>query len=213
MSSKTIKNCKVEGCCVPSKKYCEPESPFETNKPDTNYPALWKELYLVLFFIPYSIAVFISDIYSHSYLKKPKRPTWDIGTTLTVAIAHAFRNLFQSSSAALWRQVLYLPYRLSTSDKYYRSSFTARKLNLQGILKVHDALEDGTREIEAQWLLPEEEMDEEDKRVVLYLHGGGYCVKDWQAFLNVSHQLLHYSKLAVFCTFHVTLCNICINSI
>jgi hypothetical protein len=199
MYRKNSKRCKVEGCCLPSKFFGEPESPLQTDKPDTNYPGLWQELYAALFCVPYTIAIFIYDIYSHSYLQRPKRPTWDMKTTFTVAIVHAMRNLFQASSNSLWRVVLYLPYTLSSTDRFYRASFTARKLNLPGILKTHDAIEDGTREIEAQWLLPLEEKEGKDERILLYVHGGGYCVKDWQAYINLTGSLSDYSKLPLFC--------------
>lgn len=198
MYYKRGKRCKVSGCCNPSKKFCKPESSLKTNKPDAIFPRLWQDAYNTLRFVPYSIIIFFYDIYSHSVLGQPKRTTWDITTTLIIALLHAVRYSFQESSIALWRVFLKIPYFLSSTDRYYSASFFARKLNLPGILQDFDSHEDGLREINAHWLLPLERTENEDDNVILYLHGGGYCMKDWQAYFTISQSLSEYLNCSVF---------------
>lgn len=183
---------------MPSKKYCKPESPLEKNRPDAIYPGLWKEAYNALCFVPYSIVIFFYDIYSHSILGQPKRSTWDLTTTLIIALLHAVRYSFQESSISFWRAFLRIPYQLSSTDRYHSASFIARKLNLPGILQEFDSHEDGTREIDAHWLLPLEETENEDEKILLYLHGGGYCMKDWQAYFVISQKLSAHTNRSIF---------------
>lgn len=198
MYYKKGKRCKVPGCCIPSKKYCKPESPFKTNKPDAIYPRLWEEAYRALRFVPHSIAIFFYDIYSHSVLGQPKRSTWDLTTTLIIALLHAIRYLFQESSISFWRAFLRIPYQLSSTGRYHLASFKAKQLNLPGILQDFDSHEDGTREINAHWLLPLERAENEDDKIMLYLHGGGYCMKDWQAYYVISQKLSEYINKSIF---------------
>lgn len=167
MFYKKGEKCNAEGCCTPSKRYCAPESPFlqqsQEDKPDAKYPRLWQEVYHAIYYLPYSLLIFFHDLYSHSILRKPKRPTWGITTTFTIAVVHVIRCIFQENSLSLWRASLRLPSKLSKSmDKYHSAPFVAKRLNLPGILKNFDAREDGTREIEAHWLFPSAITEEEE---------------------------------------------------
>lgn len=135
MFYKKGEKCNVEGCCTPSKRYCAPESPFlqqsQEDKPDAKYPRLWQEVYHAIYYLPYSLLIFFHDLYSHSILRKPTRPTWGITTTFTIAVVHVIRCIFQESSLSLWRASLRLPSKLSKSmDKYHSAPFVAKRLNL-----------------------------------------------------------------------------------
>lgn len=200
MLYKKGKRCEVEGCCVPSKKYCKPESLFHKDKPDTIYPSLWREAYHVILFLPSTLAIFCYDLYSHLILKQPRRPTWDFRTTVVVAILHAIRASFRNGSLMCWRLCGRIPYQLSAMDRYVPAPFVVKKLGLPGILGPIDIHESGTREIGAHWLLPlEKKADDNDDKIIFYLHGGGYCAKDWQAYLYLNGQLSKYTKRPVFC--------------
>jgi acetyl esterase/lipase len=106
--------------------------------------------------------------------------------------------MFQEGSLSLWRNFLKLPSKFSNMDRYHATPFIAKSLNLPGILMDFDFQEKGTREIDAHWLFPVNEENEQEK-VLLYFHGGGYCAKDWQAYLNISQKLCHYTKRSLFC--------------
>ncbi|KAG2200597.1 hypothetical protein INT47_007341, partial [Mucor saturninus] len=166
--------------------------------PDAIYPRLWQEAYNALRFVPYSIIIFFYDIYSHSVLGQPKRSTWDMTTTLIIALLHAVRYAFQESSISFWRDFLRIPYQLSSTDRYHSASFFAQKLSLPGILQEFDSHEDGTRKINAHWLLPLQRVENEDDNIILYLHGGGYCMKDWQAYFTISQSLSEYLNQNIF---------------
>ncbi|KAI9266315.1 alpha/beta hydrolase fold-domain-containing protein [Helicostylum pulchrum] len=142
--------------------------------------------------------MFFRDIYSHSILGKPKRSSWDIKTTLVVAALHAIRSSFRNGGLKLWRSFASIPYHLSNTDQYHSASFKVKKLGLPGILSNFDSYESGTREIDAHWLLPLEESKNDEGKIVFYLHGGGYCAKDWQAYYTLTQQLSKYTKRPVF---------------
>lgn len=190
--------CKSEGCCVSPQKYGSPESLSQADKPDTRYPRLWKEILFVVASLPKGIAFFIRNVFAYAVLRRRKLPTWNRSTSMTIIMLHTVRCVLQKNSLAFWRIVLSIPSNSSTLKKYRDASFTAEKLNLPGILKDHDVDENGERRVKAQWLFPE---TTEDGKVILYLHGGGYCVKDWKAYLSITTRLAASVKSPIFCMY------------
>ena len=198
------KRCTVKGCCLASTIYSQPPGKDDTD--GTNYPSLWWDLWQILYYTPMSIIVFFMDMYKH-LIKQPKRPTWDILTAFTVALLHALRSSFRSASLAFWRKLMQLPKLLHQDEsKFVACPFLASKLNLPGILEECDLLEDGSRIIDAQWNLPPSPSQKQkpqqkiaQEKVILYLHGGGYCFKDWFCYLAYTEKLTKYINRGVFC--------------
>ncbi|GAN06281.1 conserved hypothetical protein [Mucor ambiguus] len=195
------KRCNVEGCCLPSKVFCQP--PSINDKDGTNYPSIWSDLWQILYYLPISIGVFFMDIYKH-LIKQPKRPTWDVLTAATVALLHALRSSLRCASLAFWRKIMLLPKHFHQDEsKYVACPFLVSKLNLPGILEECDAAEDDTRTIEAQWNMPpatqsQKQQKAAQEKVVLYLHGGGYCVKDYFCYLSYTERFTRYLNRSVF---------------
>lgn len=181
-------------------KYGTPESLSQTDRPDAIYPRLWKEILLAASLLPKSLALFIYNILILIVLRRHKRPTWNWSKSINMMILHFLRSLLQKNSLAFWRILLSAPRISYAAKNYQEASFPAKKLNLPGILKEHDDSESGQRKIKAQWLFPKEM---ENGKVVLYFHGGGYCVKDWKSYLNISEKLATTTRFPIFCMYYM----------
>ncbi|KAI8088052.1 Alpha/Beta hydrolase protein [Gilbertella persicaria] len=178
------KECKIEGCCVQSQEFHLKET---CNTPDIS--TLLQDLYQILFHFPSSILFFFQDLYKH--LIQPKRPSWNIMTTITIAILHAMRSIMVSVSLDFWRRMLRLPYFvLYDTNTFIAATFEPTHASLKGVLKNQDA-----EYIKAEWILPPES---EEEKVILFFHGGGYCLKDWFSFIRLSERLSSYTARAVF---------------
>lgn len=188
--------CRSEGCCVSPQKYGTPESLSQTDRPDAVYPHLWKEILLAVSLLPKGLAQFIYSIFILIVLRRRKRPTWNWSKSMNMIILHFLRSVLKKNSIAFWRILLSVPRISPATKKFQDASFPAKKLNLPGILKEHDEYESGQRKINAQWLFPKE-MD--NKKAVLYFHGGGYCAKDWKSYLIVTEKLATTTKFPIFC--------------
>lgn len=194
------RSCQVEGCCIASEKYVF-ESPSE-HKPDAQYPSLIYNWFHTALYFPLFLFLFVKGVLSH-ILGQPKRPGWDLFTSTIVSVLHGLRHAYEDASLALWRAIMGMPRRMKKrNDLYYPSPFKAKKLGVKGILAESDALEDGKRVIDAEWVIHPENEQVDDK-VILYFHGGGFCVKDWGGCLQIPAQLVKYTSKNVFCKLEI----------
>lgn len=188
--------CKVEGCCVSTNKYVYESS---QTKPDAQYPSLLYTWVHCILYFPLFFYLAISGIVSH-LLGKPKHQSWDLTTSITISLLHALRYAYEDESLLLWRAILGLPNLFLTPNNFHASPFKAKKnLCVTGILAECDALEDGERIIHAEWVLDHGNSKKHNtNKVILYFHGGGFCIKDWNCYIHIPPKLVEYTGRSVF---------------
>lgn len=190
------RTCKVEGCCIVTDKYGILPS-LASNENDTRYPSfLYNWLYTLIYF-PLFVYLTLQGIVFH-VLGRPKRAGWDLFTSTTVSLLRALRDAYSDGSLVFWRCVLSLPKQMTQRRGWYSSPFKTKKLGLKGILAECDALEDGKRIINAEWVT-HDKSEEKSSKVALCFHGGGFCVKDWSSYLQIPTKLVKYTNRNVFC--------------
>ncbi|KAF7729980.1 hypothetical protein EC973_003393 [Apophysomyces ossiformis] len=210
---KLVQPCSIKGCCLPTAKG---PVPIIIPEKTTLEPVLVRELCQSIGHIPISIFRLVSDLWLHITCK-PKRPSWDLQTTIIMSILQAARDQSMANSLGFWRLVLVTP-RIFTPRNctIEDGSFYAKHRGLCGILKQADADEDGTRLIQAEWMLanPGQKQSHKDsikhnqfwwnskndKKTILYIHGGGFCTMNAQTYRSLTYKLsktTHRKLLAV----------------
>ncbi|KAF8586272.1 alpha/beta-hydrolase [Ramaria rubella] len=164
---------------------------------------LWKYGY----FVASKGAEITSDIMAH-YIWGPRRPSWGIEMTLISSLMRNTGKHSQLADITTIRSFMQIGglVPLPSNAMVTPLTFRVRKRNLRGLLAVHDAMEDGHREITGEWVVGKRlwqrlqaewkasrankrkrdtQITKSIQRVVLYLHGGAYYV-----FSAATHRLI-----------------------
>lgn len=178
-----------------------------------------QELYSTVYQIPSSLFRLATDIWSH-VRREPKKPTWNIQTTIVMGFLQAFRDQSLTNSLEFWRLMLIAstlikPLTSKTESEY----ILIKRRNLCGILKKLDQQEKGSR-LEAEWMSaistwekiyggPTPAMPTSNnatllleappccEKIVFYLHGGAYCAMSAQTHRILTHKISKSTKRRV----------------
>jgi hypothetical protein len=177
-----------------------------------------QELYTTVYQLPTSLVRLASDVWSH-VKHEPKKPTWNIQTTLVMGFLQAFRDQSLANSLEFWRLMLIAPtflrpIRSKTEPEY----ILVKKRNLCGILKTLDAAEKGSK-LDAEWMsalstwekiyggpspLGQQknaplmlEAPPSCEKIVFYLHGGAYCAMSAQTHRTLTYKISKSTKRRV----------------
>jgi hypothetical protein len=177
-----------------------------------------QELYSTVYQLPTSLIRLVSDVWSH-VKHEPKKPTWNIQTTVVMGFLQAFRDQSLANSLEFWRLMLIAPtflkpIKCKTEPEY----ILVKKRHLCGILKTLDAEEKGNK-LEAEWmsalstwekiyggpsLLGQQknttfmlEAPPSCEKIIFYLHGGAYCAMSAQTHRTLTYKISKTTKRRV----------------
>jgi len=178
-----------------------------------------QELYSTVYQIPSSLFRLATDIWSH-VRREPKKPTWNIQTTIVMGFLQAFRDQSLTNSLEFWRLMLIAPTLIKPLTSKTESEYIiVKRRNLCGILKKLDQQEKGSR-LEAEWMSaistwekiyggPTPAMPASNnatllleappccEKIVFYLHGGAYCAMSAQTHRILTHKISKSTKRRV----------------
>lgn len=187
-----------------------------------------QELYSTVYQIPSSLFRLATDIWSH-VRKEPKKPTWNIQTTIVMGFLQAFRDQSLTNSLEFWRLMLIAPTLLKPlTSKTEPEYILVKRRNLCGILKKLDQQERGSR-LEAEWMSAISTWEKiyggptaPDlghatapllleappccEKIVFYLHGGAYCAMSAQTHRILTHKISKSTKRRVLGIMNVFVC-------
>ncbi|CAO3622222.1 unnamed protein product [Mucor fragilis] len=179
-----------------------------------------QELYSTVYQIPSSLFRLATDIWSH-VRKEPKKPTWNIQTTIVMGFLQAFRDQSLTNSLEFWRLMLIAPTLLKPlTSKTEPEYVLVKRRNLCGILKQLDQQEKGSK-LEAEWMSAVSTWEKIYggptpvlrtgnsnatllleappccEKIVFYLHGGAYCAMSAQTHRTLTHKISKSTKRRV----------------
>ncbi|GAA5805280.1 hypothetical protein HPULCUR_010795 [Helicostylum pulchrum] len=169
--------------------------------------------------MPTSLVRLASDVWSH-VKKEPKKPSWNIQTTVVMGFLQAFRDQTLTNSLEFWRLMLVAPTFLTpVTSKLEPEYILIKNRNLCGILSKLDRDETGNRTIDAEWMSaistweriyggPSSvnlmkkaplmlEAPPSCEKIVLYFHGGAYCSMSAQTHRILTHKISKATKRRV----------------
>jgi hypothetical protein len=239
MVAKVIRPCSSQGCCTSTAAATMDEDQIsdiisfissttteiilsnskEKSLISTITASVVHELCKTVYQLPNSLIRLASDIWSHVYTE-PKKPSWNIQTTVVMGFLQAFRDQSLTNSLEFWRLMLIVPTFLTpVSSKVEDEYILIKKRNLCGILNNTDEKEKGTRKLDAEWMsavstweriyggpsaniLDQKaplmlEAPPSCEKIVLYLHGGAYCAMSAQTHRILTHKISKATKRRV----------------
>lgn len=242
-AAQVIKPCSSQGCCTSSISIEEQDEISDvmsfistttteiilSNSRDkslisTLTASVVHELCNTVYQLPNSLIRLASDIWSH-VIKEPKKPSWNIQTTVLMGFLQAFRDQSLTNSLEFWRLMLIAPTWLTPiSCKTETEFILIKKRNLCGILNKLDEKEKGTRQLDAEWMSAVStweriygggpssttnrvvndrvaplmlEAPPSCEKIVFYLHGGAYCAMSAQTHRILTHKISKATKRRV----------------
>lgn len=186
-----------------------------------------QELYSTVYQIPNSLFRLATDIWSH-VRNEPKKPTWNIQTTIVMGFLQAFRDQSLTNSLEFWRLMLIAPTLLKPlTSKTEAEYILVKRRNLCGILKKLDSQEKGSR-LEAEWMSAISTWEKIYggpttirpsnntllleappccEKIIFYLHGGAYCAMSAQTHRTLTHKISKSTRRRVLGNLFVYLMN------
>ncbi|KAG2190057.1 hypothetical protein INT46_007936 [Mucor plumbeus] len=168
-----------------------------------------QELYSTAYQMPNSLFRLATDIWSH-VRNEPKKPTWNIQTTIVMGFLQAFRDQSLTNSLEFWRLMLIAPTLLKPlTSKTEAEYILVKRRNLCGILKKLDFQEKGSK-LEAEWMSAISTWEKIYggpttirpsnstllieappccEKIIFYLHGGAYCSMSAQTHRTLTHKI------------------------
>lgn len=210
-------NCNSIGCCIPL--------PLDVNSHEHSYNAttvvaksaldrLAKRARL----LSNNVMTVATDIVT--YFHQPKKPSWDLPTTVLCSLLQALTSHGQLGELDIVRFFTSIPTLPPPfSCNIYEITFGAQQRGLPGILKELDQDELGTREIEAEWIVdksigPMERIlqtkskscivkveEDSSPRAILYAHGGAMVLMSSKTHRHMTHNISKNTGLPVFCEY------------
>ncbi|KAI9478512.1 MAG: alpha/beta hydrolase fold-domain-containing protein [Benjaminiella poitrasii] len=108
-----IKPCHSHGCCLVMDSTQSEKKKLSSNiKPSlfSSTKHVMQELSSTVYWFPQSLLRRLpSDLWSHFIKNEPRKPTWTLRTTVTMALLQTFRDHALSNSLAFWRLILIAP--------------------------------------------------------------------------------------------------------
>ncbi|KAG0994974.1 hypothetical protein G6F28_005232 [Rhizopus arrhizus] len=198
-----IKLCNIDGCCVEkTAKKLEyvlsnpPAAPPPVNVFSLVNVNMINELCGTASCLPHVFFRLVHDVYSH-VKTSPRKPSWDIQTTIIMSVSQQIRDRTAMNSLSFYRM-------MSNTAKYLNImsadiqlvSIPIKQRELCGVLKKMDQEETGNRLLEAEWVSAVEntpyssnQYDKANEKIVLYLHGGGYCLMSAQTHRGLTTKI------------------------
>jgi hypothetical protein len=217
MVADLIRPCTNENCCNNN------TTDLVLSSAPPNMMALPKtvayEVYNTVYQMPTSLLRLASDIWTH--LKhEPKKPSWNIQTTIVMGFLQAFRDQSLTNSLEFWRLMLIAPTLIKPlRAKIEPERILLKQRDLCGILAPLDTAEQGT-EIEGEWITavstweriyggpsPLATLSKQNalmleappsaEKIVFYLHGGAYCSMSAQTHRTLTYKISKATKRRV----------------
>lgn len=197
-----IKLCNVDGCCVEkTAKKLEYVLSNPPAAPPVNVFSLVNvnminELCGTASCLPHVFFRLVHDVYSH-VKTSPRKPSWDIRTTIIMSVSQQIRDRTVMNSLSFYRIVSNtIKYLNIMSADIQLVSIPIKQRELCGVLKKMDQEETGNRLLEAEWVSAVEntpyssnQYDKANEKIVLYLHGGGYCLMSAQTHRGLTTKI------------------------
>ncbi|KAI8577567.1 hypothetical protein K450DRAFT_177610 [Umbelopsis ramanniana AG] len=155
-----------------------------------------------------------------SYFHEPKKPSWDIRTTLLCSLLQALTSHGQLGELQIVRFFTSIPtIPPPFSCNIHEITFVAQYRSLPGILKELDETELNTREIQAEWIVDKsigpmerilqsgnrshvvDVVEDSSPRVILYAHGGAMVLMSTKTHRHLTHNISKHTGLPVFSNF------------
>ncbi|CAG8598250.1 3055_t:CDS:2 [Ambispora leptoticha] len=155
------------------------------------------------------------------HLTGPRRPSWPVQVTLMSSFMRNLANHTHLANVQLLRRFTEIPNPLIPSDIVVTPvTFPVYNRGLYGILREHDQKENGTREIDGEWVVPkslwskinqefhmnssklfwidENNVKWSNEKVVLAIHGGAYYVMSTRTHRDLNYRLSKSTGRRVF---------------
>lgn len=180
--------------------------PIQTSLLSSITSTVIQELYSTAYQLPTSLGRLASDIWSHVN-DEPKKPTWNIQTTIVMGFLQAFRDQSLTNSLEFWRLMLIAPTFLKPiKSKTEIEHILVKKRRLLGILQTLDAQEKGSK-LEGEWMSALTTWEKiyggnqskkaslmlepppSCEKIVFYLHGGAYCSMSAQTHRSLTYKI------------------------
>ncbi|CAO3595985.1 unnamed protein product [Absidia cylindrospora] len=167
-----------------------------------------------------------TDVWTHLVAGQPKKPSWNIQTTVILGFMQAFRDHTYTNSLDFWRFILIAPTFLTPlTSQVQDGSFVIkpRPLDCVGLLRTCDLSEKNQqRVLEVEWMSALSVWDtcwqsiwpsasnnsnnnnnnsgvkKSTEKIILYLHGGAYCAMSAQTHRTLTHKISKSTGRRVF---------------
>ncbi|KAG9015245.1 hypothetical protein FRB90_004865 [Tulasnella sp. 427] len=184
--------------------------PWRPSKPPHNFWSIFTVIKLCIFL---NIKAYqVSKAIIRHLIYGPKLPSWSIEMTIVTTF---MQNLSQHSGLTNWwliRTMMYLLDRVPVPSSFVVRpvEFRVHKHNLPGILKDLDEQEDGSRVLGGEWIVDRRIWESRrmgyiaskhkgaGDRVMLYLHGGAYCIFSAETHRLITANMFRSCGLRVF---------------
>jgi hypothetical protein len=214
-SKQDIINCNSIGCCVPL--------PLDINPYEHSYNAttvvaksMLDRLAKRATLLSTNILNVATDVVNHFH--EPKKPSWDISTTLLSSLLQALVSHGQLGELDIVRFFTSIPtIPPPFMSKIREIKFRVGPKDLPGMLRPLDQAETGEREILAEWVMdrslaPMEQMlpskspscvvkveENTSPRVILYAHGGAMVLMSSKTHRLLTWCISKSTGLPIFC--------------
>lgn len=143
---------------------------------------------------PGSLVVVARQVWKH-FTGQPKRPSWDLRTTLLMALLQTLCDQSLMLSFDFWRFNLEQLRWIAPKDCPIEPiRFRVYPRKLPSVLDPLDKLEDGTRVMTGEWVSSESVK----KEVIFYVHGGGYIAMSAQSHRYLTIKISKATGYRVF---------------
>lgn len=214
--AKLIKPCNVKGCCLTGIHVPLTTTEIIPNGASSLVVAanatttVVNELCQTVYQLPGSVLRLASDVWAH-VKKEPKKPTWNIQTTIVMGFLQAFRDQSLTNSLEFWRLMLIAPTFITPlTSKTEQLTIPIKRRGLCGILRKADQEESGNRTLDSEWMSAVStwekiyggpsrprptssglllEAPPSCEKIVLYFHGGAYCAMSAQTHRTLTHKI------------------------
>ncbi|RUS33350.1 Alpha/Beta hydrolase protein [Jimgerdemannia flammicorona] len=213
--------CAIEGCCKPLPTPA-PITTVALVQRNTATELLLKSVSL----LTHNVRSLATDFLTHTF-SKPKKPSWDIRLAMFVSVFQQITSHTHLGDLAMARALVFMPNMIPWSAVITETSFRVSSHKLKGLLAVHDAQEDGSRELTGEWVAERkvwERWNAETKarasdaaersaldlggrikgkrqgreKVVLYLHGGAYYLMSAKTHRDITYRVSKVTGQRVF---------------
>ncbi|KAI8980966.1 alpha/beta hydrolase fold-domain-containing protein [Pilobolus umbonatus] len=217
-----VATCTVQGCCIAHEHKDLNELKKEAALVITSATAtVINELCQNVYQLPNSLLRLSTDVWKH-IKREPKKPTWNIQTTVVMGFLQAFRDQNLTNSLEFWRLVLIAPTFLTPiTCRIVPESIPIIRRDLPGIVKKLDDQENGLRTLDAEWVSAISAWEKiygghtqsniifgkkapllldvapSCEKIIMYLHGGAYCSMSAQTHRTLTHKISKSTKRRV----------------
>ena len=216
-TNRDIIHCNSKGCCIPLTLDVDPYD-HSYNATTVVAKSMLDRLAKRATLLSNNVLTVATDLVS--YFHEPKKPSWDMRTTLLCSLLQALTSHGQLGELQIVRFFTSIPTMPPPfSCNIHEMTFIAKYRGLPGILKELDEAEHNTREIQAEWIVDKsigpmdrilhpvirshivDVVEDSSPRVILYAHGGAMVLMSTKTHRHLTHNISKHTGLPVFCEY------------